>query len=291
MAQLDLWGISYGTHLALAALKHFPTSFRRAVLVSPEGLDHSVKSPLATDAFFQRVQASINSDSAARRLYPDVPAMIRRVVARAAAAPVTVRVAIGADSTDIVMGPFELQRIAADRLADPPAIAGVLALFARADRGDLSGFGERAQRRTGEPIFLDPMPLGMDAASGVSASRRARVLAEAPAALLGDALGWPVLHSGEALADLDLGEAFRAPFRSDHRVMIVSGTLDGRTYPEEHEDIASSFRAPVFLRVVNGGHNTVLSSPDVQARLKAFFATGNASDAPVSLPAPRWVSP
>ncbi len=71
--------------------------------------------------------------------------------------------------------------------------------------------------------------------------------------------------------------------------MIVSGTLDGRTYPEGHAEVASSFTAPVFLRVENGGHNTVLESAEVRARIREFFATGRASDSVVVMERPRWV--
>lgn len=287
--QLDLLAISYGTHLAMAALKEHPESFRRAVLVSPEGLDQSVKLPSETDGFFRRVQDSIDADRAARALYPDVAAMMRRVVGRAASRPVTVRVPTANGDADIVMGAFEIQRMAADRLADPPGTASVLAAFAAADRGDWSVLGMWAQRRTGEPIFLSPMSLAMDAASGVSSARRAEVQREAPAAILGDALGWPILHAEDALADLDLGGDFRSAFHSAHRVMIVSGTLDGRTSPEAHREVASRFDDPVFITLVNGGHNAALVTPEIRKRIQAFFLGKEVSSEPVTLDPPQWV--
>lgn len=286
---LDLLSTSYGTHLALAAIRQFPASFRRVVLASPEGQDQTVKLPSASDAFFQRVQASIERDSAARAVYPDLVAMMRRVVRRASETPVPVQVATAAGPVEIRLGAFEIQRMAADRVADPRGTAEVLAAFAAADRDDWSALGAWAQRRTREPIFLSPMALAMDMASGVSAERRSRVAREAPGAILGDALGYPVLHAEDAMDDLVLGDAFRAPFRSDHEVLILSGELDGRTPVEENREVATQFSRAAFITIVNGGHSAGMNSPAAQQRIAQFLATGTVNREPIVLQPPVWV--
>ncbi|MFO7288281.1 MAG: alpha/beta hydrolase [Gammaproteobacteria bacterium] len=70
--RISLWGISYGTHLALAAIKRYPDRIERAVLASVEGLDETVKLPARTDAYFERLQAAIDADPRAASLYPDL---------------------------------------------------------------------------------------------------------------------------------------------------------------------------------------------------------------------------
>jgi pimeloyl-ACP methyl ester carboxylesterase len=47
--KVNLLGISYGTHLALATLKRYPDRVDRLVLASVEGLDQTVKLPARTD--------------------------------------------------------------------------------------------------------------------------------------------------------------------------------------------------------------------------------------------------
>ena len=42
---MTLWGISYGSHLALAALNEIPSEIDRIVIASAEGLDQTVKLP------------------------------------------------------------------------------------------------------------------------------------------------------------------------------------------------------------------------------------------------------
>jgi hypothetical protein len=256
------------------------------VLISPEGLDQTVKLPSAGDAFLRPGQASIDSDSTARAAYPDVMALMRRVLGRA---PLTVRVDVAEGRADIVVGAFEIQRMAADRMGDPPGASAVLAAFAAADGGDWSVHGAWAQRRTREPIFLAPMPLATDAASGVSPAKRRIVKREAAATVLGDALGWPVLHAGNELADLDLGESFRSPFRSHHDVLILSGTLDGRTYSEEHREVAEMFNRVTVLTLVNGGHSAGIDAPEARRRLIQFLRGEVISTEPILLATPRWI--
>jgi hypothetical protein len=67
-------------------------------------------------------------------------------------------------------------------------------------------------------------------ASGVSAQRLARIRAQAATATLGNAINWGIGDEGfvKALGIADLGDEFRAPFRSTVPVLLMSGTLDGR---------------------------------------------------------------
>ncbi|HEY0115568.1 MAG TPA: alpha/beta fold hydrolase, partial [Allosphingosinicella sp.] len=56
--KIDLWGISYGTHLAMATMRRFPGSIGRVVLASAEGMDQTVKLPSSVDAAFARIEAA-----------------------------------------------------------------------------------------------------------------------------------------------------------------------------------------------------------------------------------------
>ncbi|MBB3061525.1 pimeloyl-ACP methyl ester carboxylesterase [Microbulbifer rhizosphaerae] len=47
--KIVLWGTSYGSHLALAALKEMEDRVERVVISSAEGLDQTVKLPARTD--------------------------------------------------------------------------------------------------------------------------------------------------------------------------------------------------------------------------------------------------
>lgn len=90
--KVNLWGISYGTHLALAALKVMERRIDRLVLASVEGLDQTVKLPARTDRYFERIQQAIDRDPASKALYPDAVGLIRRVLVRLDSAPVRVTI-------------------------------------------------------------------------------------------------------------------------------------------------------------------------------------------------------
>ena len=57
--KVSLWGISCGSHLALAALKIMPGRIERVVLAGVEGLGQTVKLPARTDVYFVRLQDAI----------------------------------------------------------------------------------------------------------------------------------------------------------------------------------------------------------------------------------------
>ena len=57
--KLNLWGISYGSHLGLALMKYHPASINKAVLSGIEGLDQTIKRPALTDKMFAHVQELI----------------------------------------------------------------------------------------------------------------------------------------------------------------------------------------------------------------------------------------
>src|SRR5690606_26025154 len=90
--KIDLWGISYGTHLALAMAKKYPHSVGRMVLASTEGLDETIKLPSLSDAQLQRIADEISADVTARQTYPDLLRLMRDTLATYRQNPATIEV-------------------------------------------------------------------------------------------------------------------------------------------------------------------------------------------------------
>jgi pimeloyl-ACP methyl ester carboxylesterase len=125
------------------------------------------------------------------------------------------------------------------------------------------------------------MPEAMDAASGGSSARLARIAAEAPGTLLEDALNFPGVALAEALEITDLGDAFRAPLRSAVPTLLLSGDRDGRTYIESHRQLAAGLRGSIHVVVEGAGHDLFMDAPEVTARIVAFLAGQAVSPAPI----------
>ena len=110
----------------------------------------------------------------------------------------------------------------------------------------------------------------MDHASGMSEARRALVKAQVKDAILGDWLNFSYHYDGLA-PELDLGDDFRAGPVSGIPTLLLTGTLDGRTYIEGQAEAVAGLTSLTQVTVVNAGHNLFMSSPEVQEAINAFM--------------------
>lgn len=289
--KISLWGISYGTHLSLAALKLMDDRLDRVVMASAEGLDQTVKLPAQTDAYFDRMQAAVDGDLRAKAAYPDIKALIRRVHQRLQDKPVLLTLK-GPDGKDaeVLLQRRILQMIEAGRIADPEGAVMMLPIYRAADAGDYKPLAEVIQRffGPGEPLELRAMPLAMDVASGIGDDMLALVQRQAKTALLGDVLNFPMPHLRAAFPELDLGDDFRKAPTSHVPTLLLSGTLDGRTYPESQLEAVAGLDRLQAITVVNAGHNLFMTSPEVTAAIERFMRGEPLKSAQITIAPPDF---
>lgn len=283
--QIDLWGISYGSHLALSVLKRHGDHVRRVALASLEGQDQTVKRPARLDAYLGRVDALLEAAPEVRAAVPDLPALMRRVHARLEAEPARVTATVQGAPVELAIGGFAVQILAGGMVADPGALAMLPGAYLALDAGMIEMLAPFLGRVAGQ-LRVSGMPEAMDMASGVSPERLALVQREAQTAVLGDALNFPMPHLVGAVPGINLGEAFRAPIQIDQPALLVAGTLDGRTPLEEQAEVAAQFRRKAQVTVDNAGHNVFEAHPEVQALLVRFFGGEDVGDTRLSLPPP-----
>ena len=286
--KINLWGISYGTHLALSVLKRHPEVIGRVALASLEGQDQTIKSPANVDAFLNRVDAVLGQNPAARAAVPNLPALMRRVHARLDADPAAITVSTDAGPVELRLGALGVQLLAGGMVANPPSLAQLPALYLALD----AGMTEVIAPYIGDParyFAISGMPEAMDLASGISPARLARIEAEARTAVLGDAHNFPMPHLLGTIPGVDLGEAFRESIRIDTPALLVAGSLDGRTPLEEQTEVIAQFKNRTQVHVENAGHNVFESHPDVTPFLVRFFSGEAVADTYLTLPPPRFV--
>lgn len=289
--KISLWGISYGTHLALAALKRMDDRLDRVVLASAEGLDQTVKLPAGTDAYFDRMQAMVDSDPRAKAAYPDIKALIRRVHQRLDHTPVLLQLK-GPDGADapVLLQRRSLQMLAAGAIADPQGALMLLPVYRAADAGDYQPLAAIMQRfmGPGEPLQLRAMPLAMDLASGIDNALLALVETQAKTALLGDSLNFPMPHLRDAIPELDLGDGFRKAPVSHVPTLLLMGTLDGRIYPESQREAVADLDNLQAITVVNAGHNLFMTTPEITAAIERFMRGEPMASAQIVIPPPDF---
>jgi pimeloyl-ACP methyl ester carboxylesterase len=287
-AKLTLWGISYGSHLALAALKQMDGKIDRVVIAGGEGLDQTIKMPAHTDAFFTRFGEALRAANPGVAT-PDVPALLRRVHERLARQLVSVPLKNAAGETEtVVMGAYDVQFIAASSIADPAATVRLIKLYEAMDHGDFVPAAQIIRSMASDTITLRGMPEAMDVASGVSDAQLAIIEKQAKTALLADLLNFPMPQLRGQLGVPDLGERFRAPVKTSVPTLLVMGTLDGRTYLEAQADNLRGFANWHQLIVENAGHNVWMTSPEITPVVIAFLKGRQELPERIVIAGPKW---
>lgn len=266
-ARLNLWGRSYGSHLALATVRRHPASIARVVLVSPEGPDHTLKLPAQTDAAIARI--------AARAGAPELPATMRTVFERLRNAPVTLSVADPASGAarEVTIGEFDLQLLTAQALGDPRLLATLPIAFREMAAGKFERIGPAVLMMRTRFRLGSAMKYMMDLASYASPARLGQIRAQADSALLGNAMNFPLMDLREAWPHTDLGEDYRAAVHSDIPTLILAGDLDVRTPVENAHDIAAGLPHAHIVVVENAAHEfDLFGNPALRPLLQDFLA-------------------
>lgn len=294
--KIVLWGTSYGSHLALAALKEdvVVQGIDKVVISSIEGLNQTIKLPARNDAYLDRLQSAIDQQADAKAAYPDIKALMRRVHAKLERKPVPVKLKTRSDNTvDYLLQRRDLQQMASGMVADPKSAALLLNVYRALDEGVEPPLHRIPARllpdglvTPGEPITLQAMPVAMDLASGMTTDRKATIWKQVKTAMLGSYLDPTLLLDGLA-PELDLGDAFRADPASDIPVLAIGGTLDGRTDIDSQREAVSRLGNVTFVIVHNAGHNLYDErSADIQAAIDGFLEGKPVKDRSITVELP-----
>jgi pimeloyl-ACP methyl ester carboxylesterase len=292
--KLNLLGISYGTHLALEALKQDERHIDRVVLASAEGPDQTVKLPARADAALGRWAERLARDPTAAKAYPDLLATMRRVHAKLDAAPAVVSHAPkGGPPVAFRVAAMPIQSLAGMMLKNPNTAARLPMTYAALDAGIYAPLAPVIyQELLSRPAVMLGMPEAMDLASGVSAERLALVRRQAPNSVLGWGLSFPMPQLQAAgIPGVDLGDRFRAPVKTARPTLLLSGDLDVRTPLEEQVEAVAGFRNLTHIVVENGGHDLFEADPRIADAVVRFFAAQPVDERRIALPPPRFDLP
>lgn len=256
----SLWGMSYGTHLAFAALKQPGLKIDRLLLMGSEGPDQTIKLPLDADALLLRVGTAAGM--------PDLTERLRRQIEALRREPKTIE-----RPAPMVMGAFDLQLVVVAMLARRQTSAAIPAMLSQLETGQDEIAARVLARLIQGSDTIPLMSLAMDIASGATAARRAEVRTTEQRSVLGGALNFPYPQIGEGLGVKDLGDAFRADPRSDRPTQFISGTFDGRTPVANVTALERGFANRGHWIVEGAGHDDELwlTSPHLPALIVRFF--------------------
>jgi pimeloyl-ACP methyl ester carboxylesterase len=268
-------GGSYGSHLSLAAIRRHGARILRAVIMAVEGPDDTYKLPGNVQRQLDKIAALVRKDPTMGRLVPDLTGLIKSVLDRVEAQPVTVSAMDPATKrlVRLTISKFDVQRAITDTLGALPGLRRLPAAVFDMSKGDFSFAAESVLGLRGRSIG-SAMAAQIDCASGVSAERKARIEKEAAETLLGDVIDLPGPDVCDAWAPNDLGPAFRGPLVSDVPALFVTGAIDGRTPTSNAEAVRRGFSRQHLIEVENAAHGGYANDPVVLEAIVGFFRTG-----------------
>ena len=267
--KISLWGQSYGTHLALATIRRHGEHVDRAVLVGPEGPDHTMKLPSQTQAGLERIGALVAADEELSKQIPDFMALVEEVLGLFEDGPIFVDV----NGMRVGISRFDVQRELAYAIGTTRKSADqVPATLKSLADGDLEAYAMQMVRYRREARIYSAMQMVMDCASGASAARRERIAEEASDCLLGDEVNFPFDGLAEAWGAPDVGDAFRGPLVSDVPVLFIAGDVDSRTPVSNATELMKHLPNARLIVVENAGHDLNWVQTELREAWSAFLA-------------------
>jgi pimeloyl-ACP methyl ester carboxylesterase len=292
--RLVAWGISYGTHLALAYLREYPNRVAAAILAGTEGPDHTYKLPANLNRVLLRVDSAMRADPGLRTAVPDFLGELRRLLARLEAEPERLPFVDRetGDTLTVVLGADDLRRGIFGELGEREDIVRFSARIIPILRGDMTAIAPLVARSRREIREL-VMSIAMDCSSGASAERLALIDAQAATAILGDAGNMGLRSTCAHWPVEDLGDAYRGPIASDVPALFISGTLDIKTPPSNAEEVRQGFPNSHHLVIDGGSHDDdlFLSSPVILETMLAFLRGESGLPERITLPPIRFKRP
>ena len=289
--QISLWTISYGTHLAFAAMRRHPKSIHRAILAGTEGPDHTYKLPGNVQKHLEDLAAVIKADPDVGKEVPDFLGLMKSVFDRLDAKPETVEITDPRTKrkVQVIVNKFVMQFIVANNIGTT-VTARFPALFYRASKGDFTNPAQvwLEQSRSGIGSAMSYM---MDCASGQTAARREQIAREAKGTLLEDISNFPFPDVCTVWNAPDLGDDFRAPLRSDVPVLFISGTLDARTPVSNAEEYRKGFSNSTHMIIEGAVHSDplFLSSPKIKEGMMEFLRGQPVTTTKITAPPIKFV--
>lgn len=276
--KISLWGISYGSHLALAALKTMSDKLDKVIIASAEGLSQTVKLPARTDAYFDRLQIAINSQEKSKSMFGDIKQLIKRVHAKLESKPIRLTIPMkDGQSYNYMLHRRDLQEFTSGAISGPASAKRILQLYLAIDAGMLEPVIAVVKRynKPNTSISFKAMPIAMDLASGMGTEKRRIIKKQAKTALLKDYLNFSY-HLTDVLPEIDLGDNFRQKPKSAVPTLLLTGTLDGRTYIKSQLESVSGLSNLTAVTINNAGHNLFMfsateTSPEVEKAMQAFM--------------------
>lgn len=288
--RVNLYSISYGTRIALAAMRDFPHGLRSAVLDStvPIQVSQYVEAIPNARYAFERLFSAVAADAEANARYPQLKAVFSEVVARLNRAPVLLPCAHPATGEAIQMrvtGEVFIG-ICCNDFYSAPAIAAMPERIYAAYRGEYDSLGKELLQLIEAEESAPGLPgwsLGMyhsvnlcdDKVTRDTAAEIAHHAAQDPEM---SSLALTEFHLGEHVADLaepwgarPAGPAEYRAAASDAPALILAGEFDQNTPAFWGKLAGETLTNSYYVEYPGSGHGVIGMGPLAADLMRAFY--------------------
>ncbi len=275
--QLNLYGVSYGTRLALTALRDYPQAVRSAVLDSVYPLEVNLYTTLAPNA--QRAFAALFSRCAASpecsAAYPDLERRFYDLVDRLNQEPMSVSLSAGGGEQRVLLDGGLLVDVLFGGLYNPAVAARMPEMIFDLSRGDTTLLRQRLA------LYFDPSTaLGMqmavqcaeelpfnqaEEAFAAAAEVRPQIAAFFPASVQ------PLFATCREWGFTSTDPRENQPVASPVPALILAGEFDPITPPDWGRQAAAVLENSYFVEFPYNGHWVTRSSACARAMALAFW--------------------
>ena len=289
--KVSLVGFSYGTHLALAALRRHGARIDRVVLLGTEGPDDTWKLPAVYDRHVAAIDALLRADPLTRGVMGDFRGTLRALLERASREPIAVTITANGAARALRVGPAGLLYLLRRDIGDTNDLPWIPAFVYDTHAGDLTRLARLLERRLPSlESGVQLMATAMDCSSAASPSRLAAIRAQTEGSLFGVMTNFPFPDVCAAAQIAPAPDALRLPLTSPVPALFISGTLDSNTPPAQAEAVMRGFRHAWHVIVEGAGHESTLT-PAVQERIAAFLGGQAVQSETLAGRAPVFVLP
>jgi len=278
--EINLWGGSYGTRVALVFLRRHPERIRSAVIKGVAPMGYAIGAGFSTYAqdSLDRTLEACAADPDCSSAYGDVGAHLEKLFARLEKNPVVVPVKnpLDGSTVEVTITPDVIALTLRDALYAMPMHATLPGMIARGARGQFEEWAELSLSFTVmmgeqlcEGLFLS-VAKAEDAPllEGINFDERTR------GTFLEARFAKGLMSAFEAWPGATVDPAFWEPVRSDVPVLVVSGALDPVTPAMQGEEAVKHLSNGLHLVFDNGSHGDAAFRPCMDEVYADFFRSG-----------------
>lgn len=272
--KISLWGISYGSHLAFEYIRNYESNIHKVVLASLEGPGETIKLPNDTESFLDHLCQLAATNYGYEPKYPDLKNVIKTVHLQFDEESVITSFTNRKGEVDTVgISNYELKAVVANfYLKNPEQSKKLPALYYKLLHGDYTEIAPKVKMMKRYAGGIKPMSFAMDMSSGISDDRNELVKKQLQTTTLGGAINQLYFEWMNTLPFKFLPDSFRTLSDNEVEALLLSGSMDGRTYANSAKNIAKHFKNGKHIIVENAGHDLFMSSPVISELIPDFLS-------------------